>query len=290
MSNTIDFFFSKKKTPSLPPNCANFLKEELEDSAKKSILEKENSKLVGEELSSKELSETKKELIEVKKELFEAKEKLKQSNEIIFKQNSDIKLLKHSLNSSSRLCVQKDLQIERLLKGKKDSQIQKPAASVLFDKFENSLDSVALKDLKSVPNNQTNDSTFVLKLMRYLYADNLSVLLTKSVSGKSKTAISPVKKNLIENILKERIIAGEHNENQIALRASRAALLINDAIKNIVRPLKKQGENKVSSTTTINTNTNTYSSVPHPSVPHASGVSVITEPPPLAPIAKKRKL
>lgn len=268
---SIEFFFTKKKTTDLPSNCANFLKERLEDCSKKSkrSAERESSNPSGDELSKKELQ----------KQLNEANETIKNLNEIISKQKSDIKLLKHSLNSSNRLCVQKDLKIERL-KNDTNSQTNKPKNSVLFHKFEESISSVVLRELKSVPNGQTNDSTFVLKLMRHLYANDLQVLLNKSSCGKNKVPITPKKKSLIEEILKERVVADEKDENRIVLRAGRVGTLINDAIKNIVRQLKNQAGNKPSNSTTTYTN----QSSSHRSAP------VTSEPPPLTPIAKKRKL
>lgn len=69
----------------------------------------------------------------------------------------------------------------------------------------------------------------------------------------------------------------ENEDARIELRINRVGILISDAINNICRPLKAAA----SSTNTItiaNTNISTNTHI------------ISTEPPPLAPINKKRKL
>lgn len=275
MSKTIDFFFTKKKTVSeLPSSSNDFFNQKLIEASEECENARENEVISGSSIGdnqseTREINEEK-----LKKELDEAKKEIIKLKKKVSVQKEDIKLLKHSLNASNRLCVLKDIKIERLIKEiqqTKKSEVQ----PFIFNKFETEINASTLKDLRSVPTGQKNDSTFILKLVRYLYENNHNVLLDRSVAGINKTAITPKKKKIIQDILQERVTIEEEEEVRIELRTARVGTLISDAIRNIVRPLKKAVNDTVNPDTYTNTSTNT---------------NATAGPPPLVPISKKRKL
>lgn len=241
MSKKIDYFFTKKKTISeLPSSSVDFLKQKLIEASNQceNVEIKDNIEILG-GFNDNQIEKRDLDASELKKKLDEANKKIIDLNKIVAKQNTDIKLLKHSLNASNRLCVSKDLKIERLFK-EKNGLVGKAAKQiVIFKRFEEKIDSSVLKELRSVPTGQSYDSGFILKLIRHLYAKNISVLLTRNATGKTKTAITPYKKNIIQDILRERVITEKEDEVRVQLRTARVGILINDAIRNIVRPLKK---------------------------------------------------
>lgn len=274
MSKSIDYFFSKKKISSDLPNSSEFLNQKLIDKSKESESPKENTNKCND--NSVE---------DLKKKLCEANNTIKRLNEVVAKQKNDIKLLKCSLNASNRLCVSKDLKIERLIKEKKTSQIQKPCEDILYRRFDQKINAAALNELRKVTFGQNYDSSFILKLVRHLYEKDLKVLLTKSCTGsKSKAAITPTKKSIITDIFRERIVSEESEEARIEFRINRVGALINDAINNICRPLKAAAKSSTSTALTAKIHTSAITNT------SASTNKISAEPPPLAPIAKKRKL
>lgn len=139
------------------------------------------------------------------------------------------------MSESNRLCVLKDIQIESLRK----KTVTCEKSKVLFQHFESNINLVNLKALRSVPIGQKNDSKFITLLLRILYADNLSTLSQRNVSGRNKLPITPTKKQIIDGIFKERIIAEETNIVQVELREKSVNTLLGDAILNIARPFKR---------------------------------------------------
>lgn len=272
----------------LPSNSNDFFKQKLTEASEKCEKAKENEAISGSgigddqsktsEVKEKELKieleKANKGIKELKIELEKANKELKESKKKVSVQKEDIKLLKHSLNASNRLCVSKDIKIERLIKENQLARKSKVPA-VIFDKFEGKINASTLKNLRSVPAGQPFDSTFILKLIRHLYENDHNVLLNRSAAGKNKEALTPTKKNIIQEIFRERVVTEEEEEARIVLRTARVGMLICDAIRNIVRPLKKVEINNVNANTNTSTSTNTHT---------------IAGPPPLAPISKKRKL
>lgn len=149
-------------------------------------------------------------------------------------------MLKHALNVSNRLCVSKDVKIERLLKEKSNRTVGKlEQKQVMFEKFENSVDPSVLKELRKIQTGQKQDSSFVLMLVRHFYRDDPSALFNRTASGKGKLPITPAKKSIMHELLKERVISEGEDEFRAELRSNRISALINDAICNILRPLKR---------------------------------------------------
>lgn len=227
----LDFFPTKTKSNQLPSCSENFYRAKLLEASQNS----ENSVAceTGVNGSDNEL------LLKLEK----ANEEIRTLKETVERQNKDIKALKYLVNSANRLCVAKDLKIESLLKQPVENGQSDIAIPILFKRFEKMVESSTLKQLRSVQFGQKYDSTFVLTLVRHFYSNNINSLLTKTATGskqgKGKTAVSSEKKRLIHELLKERVISEESNGFCVENRLNRISDLLNDAIYNIVRPLKR---------------------------------------------------
>lgn len=230
MSKNLYSYFSQKQSDDvLPSSVNNYLKEKLLEASKETN-ENDGEKTIKTEMDA----------VKLKAELEKANEKIKNLTMKLTKQNDDIKLLKHALKTSNRLCVSKDVKIERLLKERAKITVgkleQKP---VMFKKFEENIDPATLKKLRNIQMGQKQDSSFVLLLVRHFYWNDLSILFNRTASGKGKTPITPAKKTVMQEILKERVLLEESDEIHVDLRANRINILINDAIANITRLLKR---------------------------------------------------
>lgn len=205
------FFPSKKKIDKLPSSSESFYEEKL-------LQESDNLDL------------------DTNSQLNVAHEEIRILKETVEQQKKDIKALKYLLNASNRLCVAKDLKIEIL---ERNSTVQCDPEVNLFKKFEGKMDQTLLKQLRAVREGQQSDSTFVLNMIRHFYANNTKALLNKTAVGSIKDAITPDKKATITVLLKERVLREEQDGNRVNLRLNRINNLINDAISNITRPLKR---------------------------------------------------
>lgn len=224
------YFLSKRKSSELPPNVSDYLKSKLAEKSKENVNVVENDSNSKIELDVAHL--------QIKLE--EANKKIEHLNGTIVQQNEDIKLLKRALKISNQLCVSKDVKIERLLKEKSKCVVGKSQSKpVMFKNFESRVDSSMLKQLRNIPPGQKQDSTFILMMVRYLYREDRSILCDRTVSGKGKTPITPTKKRVMDEMLKERVVAEEDDEFRVLHRTNRIGSLISDAIYNITRPLKR---------------------------------------------------
>lgn len=233
VQKNLSFFFpSKKNTEVLPPSSNEYFKEKL-------LEESHNSERIDREQNLVKNCDNEDKISELSTKLDAANKEISSVKKIVAKQRDDIKSLKHLVNAANRLCVLKDLKIEQLLKEKGISMHN--TTGPLFEKFKDKVDLSVLNQLRRIQKGQKYDSTFVLTLMRHLYASDLNVLLTKTAvgSGKSKIAVSPAKTSIIHQMFRERIVSEEDDQIQIELRVNRISSLINDAIFNIVRPLKR---------------------------------------------------
>lgn len=146
--------------------------------------------------------------------------------------------LKHAkklLKESAKIILEKELLIKNL-----EEKIAVPSNDQrkkdLFKKFENKFDWIDLENLRSVKPGAKFDSTFVLNLVRLLYGSDLSKLKNKSVTGKiykgeRKDPLTPEKKSLITEIIKERI--SSEQDNTAAQRMKQISRHMRAAIYNI---------------------------------------------------------
>lgn len=224
------YFSHKKSEDELPSSVNKYLKEKLLEASKENDIVSDAEKNIKFEVDA----------VQLKAELEQANEKIRNLTTKIARQNEDIKMLKHALKISNGICVSKDVKIDRLLKEKAKitggKLEQKP---VMFVKFESDVDPITLKKLRSIQMGQKQDSTFVLTLVRHFYRNDLNVLFNRTASGKGKMPITPTKKAAIQKILEERVMIEESDIIRVGFRTNRINTLINDAIANITRPLKR---------------------------------------------------
>lgn len=187
----------KKTSDELPSSSVDYLKEKLVNALQKNVVENESESSENEKSHSNEVA--------LKTQLDGAKKKIGHLSEKIDRQHKDIKLLKHALNESNRMCVAKDLKIERLekelrqtkIKTEKNEKEKEKCEAPMFGKFDDKIDSSALNQLQNIPPGMKNDSTFVLTLVRYFYRDVFRVLLARRAIGiqnSGKMAMTPTTK------------------------------------------------------------------------------------------------
>lgn len=165
-------------------------------------------------------------------ELKEAKEKNK-------KLQSDLKATIALLKNASSVNLEKDIQINKLLKTKSDNGvIGAEGSKSLFEELKGEFNSQQLLKLRSISSGKSRDSTFVLQMMRFLYPDP-SALSFKSVTGKmcnkiKKEKLTPRKVALIKTMLHQRILSEKGIEEiLVSQRLGRVDKLICDAITKI---------------------------------------------------------
>lgn len=97
--------------------------------------------------------------------------------------------------------LKKDVQLEMLQKELKDER---------FNEFAEYFDDETLEYFRNFGNTKREDSSFILKAVQCLYADNLTILKTKSVTGQSKhdankTAVTPMKRKILTELFEKRL-------------------------------------------------------------------------------------
>lgn len=111
---------------------------------------------------------------------------------------------------------------------------------VPFSKFATDFEEEHLNAIRSVGISVREDSTFVLQVIRSLYANNLQKLQSVSITGrskdKSKEQISPKKMNILSSMYKERLSKLPERE----IRLHNLNQLIARGIINITKAIKKK--------------------------------------------------
>lgn len=187
------YFTQKNDLENLPTSVNGFLKEKLSEASKENVAVDESVAVPENEECDKndstKIQRTEQGVAKLKTELEKANDQIKKLKMKLSQQNE------YALKNSNRLCVAKDLKIERLLAEKSKITVGKSEKnSVMFGKFENHIDPSVLKQLRNLPKDQSQDSKLVLLLMRHLYQNNLSILSNRTALGKGKTPITPEKK------------------------------------------------------------------------------------------------
>lgn len=91
-----------------------------------------------------------------------------------------------------------------------------------------------LKDLRAINSDERGDSTFIMKVISFLYAERIETVKTKTACGRrikgdsSKTMMTPETKAIVHRIYTERL-----NGNEMDLRMKKLNKLIKDAFSNI---------------------------------------------------------
>lgn len=114
----------------------------------------------------------------------------------------------------------------------------------------------------------------VLKIVQSLYRNDLKSLLTKSATGRSrsnieeKSTLTPEKKKMIEDMLRERII--NEGDVNIQKRLKKLNILLNNAIQNVARNEKRKSTSEHGATVTSTSIPQTLSTHTIPASPGPS--------------------
>lgn len=138
--------------------------------------------------------------------------------------------------------IEKDTQQEKL------STAENDPIPMRFAEFSKYFTTNQLAELRSIGMSSREDSSFVMTAMKYIYADNLESLKSKSVTGRCnkkdqmKTKISPEKNTIIRNIFERRmsdIITDDKKD-----REKKINKFMKDAITNITKNVERKEQEK----------------------------------------------
>lgn len=181
---------------------------------------------------------------------------LEKENLKLKKDNTDLKKL---FNKSNQVNLQKDLLIHQLRKQlnenngqlKSDSldESQTKKQKLLFEKFQNTIDSENLVKLRSISDRKEKDSTFVSQCLKILYESDVSVLTertaTKTTSNKEE--LTPEKKSIINQLFFERLSSINLSPKDEEERRSKLRIHLSNSIHNI-SSTKKKSDHPVANT------------------------------------------
>lgn len=186
---------------------------------------------------------------EYKQKLFEKELECEKLKTKISEANVVVRALHKTLNKTSRLVVLKDIKINDILQNKFDLNSRR----YLFEDFSNTFNDKQLTELRSILPGKSGDATVVRLALQYLYEKNINILQNRTAVryGLNKTPISPEKKNIIKEVLKERLSCEKISEQSRFDRQENVNSLIKTGIKNITNK-KSQSSNY-----TITNNSNT---------------------------------
>lgn len=108
-----------------------------------------------------------------------------------------------------------------------------------FSTFGNNFTAEELSQLRSIGLSSREDSTFVASCLKFAYKENISILKTKSVTGKTtkssqtKEPVSPKKMEMFSKIFTERVNLITNDATEREARVKRFNKYIKDAINNI---------------------------------------------------------
>lgn len=157
-------------------------------------------------------------------------------------ENAEIQLkhAKLALKKSASISLEKDMMIQELQQKLKKTT-KEPVKSI-FQGFDSKFTGDELIQIRSVQRGANNDSTFVLKIAKALYKNEFVKLEKKSVTGRStnsdKAPVTPLKRDIIENMLKERI--SDEKDGNLNERLKKVNAHIKTAITNIIKAEKRK--------------------------------------------------
>lgn len=154
----------------------------------------------------------------------------------------ELKQAKKLLRASSDVNLEKDLAIKKLMPQNSNN------GGLLYEEFSQRFEDVELKQIRSIHAGESNDSKFVLNIMKVLYKNESEKLKNRSATGRkfkntSKLEVSFEKKNLLNQLLNERVAYESQNMSdsaqQFTRRTKNLNKLIRYAIHNILASLEK---------------------------------------------------
>lgn len=118
----------------------------------------------------------------------------------------------------------KNFQLDYVL-GQLESQLKSPETENTPDAqlndhiFPEFLTDSQLSELRLIGKDKSKDSTFVLSVVRQLYANNLSIVKNKSVCGRKnkKEPMTPEKSNVLKEIFNQRLKSCQSTDTESRL-------------------------------------------------------------------------
>lgn len=160
----------------------------------------------------------------------------------------NLKFAKQLLRKSSELNLEKDLKIKQLQQKNENEERE-----LLFENYKEHFEFSDLVLIRSVAPGLSNDSGFVLKILRSLYKNDEAKLGNRSATGRKykgevKQEVSFEKKKIIENMLIERLKHELQDKlgisSEFGLRIGKLNRLLRSGIYNIVTKIKCSDKNK----------------------------------------------
>lgn len=135
------------------------------------------------------------------------------------------------------MCDKKDGQID-IIQSKlvAQSSVQPPKPKHMFEEFSNIFNDSQLSELRSVQNDEKNDSSFIYYAVNQLYIDDLKRLKKISLTGRgrqgAKKPMSPQKLKVLKEIYVQRM--------QMVPIESKRRKKMNTHIRNAINNIRKQ--------------------------------------------------
>lgn len=153
----------------------------------------------------------------------------------------DNKCLKKLLNASKDLNLYNGLQL-KMQKEKTSETVEK----MLFIKHESNFTPTQLKELRSISTGKSKDTKLISIAMESFYEDRVAQkCVSKRSDDDGKHVITPEKKDIMKEMLEERVTAEGVAQSVVIERCDRLNRLIGDAVYNHQRKLKNSSKTPV---------------------------------------------
>lgn len=182
-------------------------------------------------------------LSELKAKHLDHDRKVKLCKSIVHDKNNEIARLEKIIRTSTTEQTEAISTGSSMIAASTENQISK----LRFSEFSNDFTSQQLAELRSMGLNTRDDSSFVLLSLKFIYADRLSSLKNKSISGRtnknvqSKEKITPEKETIIRKMFAERLLDVDDDKIE---RGKRLNQLIKNALANIRRSVAAKEKEK----------------------------------------------
>lgn len=179
---------------------------------------------------------------------------------LLKKQVDEMKEKCRDVEDAIRICdsvmLDKDIKIKSLEQEIKvacavDSNVDpknSASATQSFGGFSMHFSSEKLATLRSIGNNKREDSTFVSAIIKTLYADRLDAIKYKSVTGRSKgekkEAITPEKREILNEMFTERIYSTTDDNEERKIRLKKINDHIRFGLLNIGKKIQSESVEK----------------------------------------------
>lgn len=176
--------------------------------------------------------------IDDSKKLFETEGKLK----VVEK---ELKYAKQMLKKSTAMNFEKELKIKQLLAEENDFSVDHWSKEFV-DRFEEA----ELKKIRSIGPGKSNDSKFILHIMRCLYkGEEVKKLENRTSSGRKykdakKMEISFEKRATMQSMLKSRVVFELKNKANFAVEMDKRINRINELMKNAIHNISRTNKKR----------------------------------------------